>query len=292
MIPSDKLLGVNKVIKFGIIADVQYSSLNTHNPDVRPAPQGIKKVSDAISILNKLDLDFVINLGDLIDRDAQNFPKILEAINASRAPVWHMLGNHDFCGPEYDYGHKKEALSALNLSDQTRYYFKDIEPYRFMMLDTNELGTIEQLPGSPEWVAGQNYLNDMKAKGKLNAEPWNGGVGKTQIKWLTKAIEDAQDQQLSCIVFGHHPIYPKHRENLLNEQQIANLLSSYPSVKIYISGHNHHGNFGRYKGLPCWTIEGMMDFKDKTAFADIKIYNNKLVINGHGRVKSRTLDLR
>jgi 3',5'-cyclic AMP phosphodiesterase CpdA len=279
-------------VTFGVISDVQYSDLETHNPEKRPATLGIRKLTEAVSELNKLPLDFVLNLGDLIDRDARCFAPILAVVNTLKVPVWHALGNHDFCGPQYDYGHKEEALTALGLTDDKRYYFRDFGLWRFIILDTNEVGTIEYSPGTIEWKIGQQYIEKNKAEGKINCLPWDGGIGKLQLEWLVRTIDDAASHGLKVIVCGHHGIYPEHSDNLLNDQELLKLLTNKPIVKAYINGHNHDGNYGLHKGLPCWNIEGMLDFTDKTAYAYVELFDSKMVIHGYGRTNSRIIALR
>lgn len=279
------------IITFGVISDVQYSSIPTNNPQ-RPAPLGIKKLSAALAQLNAMPLDFVINLGDLIDRGTDNFSPILEVMDTSRAPVWHALGNHDFCGPDYDYGHKQETLAAFHFTDDSKYYYRDLKGWRFIILDTNEVGTIESQPGTKEWQEGRQLLETMGSQNKINAKEWNGALSQSQLRWLGSTIQKAEEQGLSVVVLGHHGIYPDHPENLLNDDELRDFLAARPAVKAYINGHNHAGNFGIYKDLPCWNIEGMMDFPDQTAYACVELFPDKLVVHGYGRVAPREIAFR
>ena len=154
------------------------------------------------------------------------------------------------------------------------------------------MGVIEYPPGTAEWEAGQQYIEKNKAEGKINCLPWDGGIGKSQLEWLVQTINDAKSHGLQVIVCGHHGIYPEHYDNLLNDQELLKLLAEESIVKAYINGHNHDGNYGLYKRLPCWTIEGMLDFADKTAYAYVELYDSKMVIHGYGRTYSRTVTLR
>jgi manganese-dependent ADP-ribose/CDP-alcohol diphosphatase len=280
-------------LKFGIVSDVQYARQESRYPAQRPAPLGIKKLGEAVKVFNKYDdLEFIISLGDLIDHDPSNFPPILEVFSEVKFPVWHALGNHDFSGPNNEKGYKAEALAALGVTDDTRYYYKDVGTWRFIILDTNEVGTIEYKKDSPEWVEGQEYRLKLEKAGKINAMSWNGALSSKQMQWLEDSIDAAAAKDMNCIVFSHHGIYPEHRENALNDEEILALVSAKKNVKAYINGHNHDGNYGLYNGLHCWTIEGMMDFKDKTAYAVATIQDDAINIKGYGRVADRTMKLR
>lgn len=279
------------MIRFGIVSDVQYDAKFRDDP-IRYPTLGIQKLTVAINEFNKHDLDFVINLGDTIDKNYTNFPPILEVFEKSKFPVWHVLGNHDFHGADGSKGFKAEALDALGMIETTRYYYKDIGDWRFVILDTNEVGVIECVKDTPEWIFGKEYLSRLERAGRVNAVDWNGAVGSDQFAWLEDVIDSATKKDMKCIVFAHHPIYPQHRENALNDDEILAALSMRSHVKAYISGHNHYGNYGIYNDLPCLTIEGMVDYKDKTAYAIAEIQDNILSIKGYGQVADRQIELR
>jgi len=280
-------------MKFGIVTDVQFSVQPSMYPQQRPAPLGVKKLAEAIKEFNKHDdLEFIVNLGDLIDHDPSNYPAILDVFSKSKFPVYHALGNHDFSGPDNDKGYKAEALAALGMTDDSRHYYKDVGSWRFIILDTNEVGMIEYKKDTPEWLAGQKYVEQLQKVGKINANSWNGAVSEKQMQWLEETIDAAAEKDMRCIVFAHHAIYPAHKHNALNDEEILALLSAKSNVKAYINGHNHDGDYGVYNGLHCWTVEGMMDFVDKTAFAIATINNDEISIQGYGRVADRVMQLR
>ena len=78
---------------------------------------------------------------------------------------------------------------------------------------------------------------------------------------------------------------------MLNYDVVLDLLHGQENVKAFINGHNHDGDYGIKDGVHYWTIEGMMDFKDKTAYAIVDVYPDKLETLGFGRVESRTISL-
>ena len=56
------------LFKFGVVADPQYAPAVPNLTLHRYYSNTLWKLSDAISILNKEDLAFVVTLGDIIDR--------------------------------------------------------------------------------------------------------------------------------------------------------------------------------------------------------------------------------
>jgi len=161
---------------FGVIADVQYAKQVSKHPETRPTPISIDKLKTAIDDLNTENLEFLVHLGDLIDRDSSNFKAALDVFSKSKAKVKYVLGNHDFCDADYNYGTFEETLSAYDMTNDTRYYYFDVNNYRFIVLDTNELGIIEHPKGSLEWEKGSSFLKDLQDSGAVNAQAYNGGL--------------------------------------------------------------------------------------------------------------------
>ena len=132
----------------------------------------------------------------------------------------------------------------------------------------------------------------MIEKGEINGKDCNGALSEDQMTWLFDGIKDAEAKGLKNVLFAHHGIFPKHRLNLFNDVELLEKITKIDSVKAYINGHNHHGDYGVKDGLHCWTIESMLDYEDKTAYATVDVYEDRFEINGRGRVGSKTMKLR
>jgi len=274
-------------MKIGLIADPQYADMPNEAPTRFPM-KSLDRLKEAVAQLNDEKLDAVVVLGDFIDRGSRNFTPVLEAIAELNAPVWPILGNHDFAGDDYLCGFTDEAFSALGLTWDTRYRYVDMQSIRFVFTDTNEDSVIESKPGTPEYHEGEKLIASLAEQGIVNAVPWNGTIGGEQMMWLDATIDDAAAHHKDVIVFGHHPIWPEHRENALNAPTIRDFLSSKPNVRAYINGHNHEGGYGVYRGLPCVTIEGMVEY-GSNAFGILEIDEDGIAIQGFGRVTPRQL---
>lgn len=274
-------------MKIGLIADPQYADLPNEAPTRFPM-ESLGRLHEAVEALNSMNLDATVVLGDFIDRGARNFAPVMKELERLDAPMWPVLGNHDFADDTYSCGHVDEALEALGLTRETRYRYLDMESIRFVFTDTNEDAIIEATPGTTDYERGRAYIDELAAQGVVNAKSWNGAIGEAQMHWLDETIDDAAAHHKEVIVFGHHCIWPEHRENALNAPQIRDLLASKPNVRAYINGHDHDGAYGVYRGLPCVTIEGMVEYEDN-AYAVLDISEDGISIEGFGRVPSRTI---
>ena len=143
------------IFSFGVISDVQYAKQSPNwNAVERPTTLSLGKLDKALNDINQEDLAFIIHLGDLIDRDPRNFPAAFAGFSKAKAPVKYVLGNHDFYDTEYKGGLIDSTLEAYGITRDERYYYFDSNGYRFFVLDSNEVGTVEYPVGSPDWEIG------------------------------------------------------------------------------------------------------------------------------------------
>jgi hypothetical protein len=132
-------------------------------------------------------------------------------------------------------------------------------------------------------------VNALKASGARNAQSWNGGLGREQIRWLESRLKAADRAGERVIVFCHFPVFPEDAHNLWNHQEAVNVLSSHKSTVAYLAGHNHAGHYAQKDGIHFLTVQGMVDTADQTAYAVAEVYPDRIEICGVGRVPNRTL---
>ena len=268
-------------VSFGIVADLQYCDAPVF--ENRYFRNSIEKLQKASANLNKQPLDFVVNLGDTIDRDWESFEGILPHFNAFIAPVHHVLGNHDF---EVIESKKKEVPLKM---DTKPYYHFSKNGWRFIVLDGNEVSTFANLPESPNYQLAEKWLLSMEEEGKGNGNFWNGGIGEEQLAWLDKVLAQAEQQQELVIIFCHYPIYPEHKHNLLNAEQVLTLLKNYKGVKLWINGHNHSGNYGFFEDIHFVNVKGMVDGEHDLVWSIVNLYQSHVEITGYGKEISAKL---
>lgn len=274
---------INPLFSFGVIADAQYC-------DCEPAigryyRRSTQKLADALQKLNQRDLAFIIDLGDLIDRDFSSFDEILKVYEQSNYRVYRTLGNHDFTVED---AQKVQVANRLGL-DQAAYYDFLYLGWRFIVLNGNELSTYAHPAGSEEARAGAEMLQNLEKGGAINARPWNGGISQQQLAWLESKLEVARQENQWVIVINHFPAYPKDPHNLWNDQEVVDLLIRYPQVVAYLNGHNHAGNYGQKEHVHFLNFTGMVETDAKNTFAHVDVFPDRLAVEGYGRESSRTL---
>ena len=264
-------------LSFGAIADCQYC--NQPDRGLRQYSTSHKKLEKCVEHFNQEELDFVIHLGDLIDKDFKSFDVVLPIYNSLKADHYHALGNHDF---DVVDSLKKDVPTKMGMP--AKYHYFDKANWRFIILDGNDVSFHAYPKASPEYKYTAEYY---KTK-KITSPKWNGAVGEEQMKWLETLLQESQEDNQQVILFSHFPVYPKDPHNLWNANELVTLLDQYPCVKAYINGHNHKGNYAENKGIHYLTLKGMVDTPENT-YAIIKLNQESIQVQGFGREKQRTL---
>lgn len=271
------------LITFGVIADCQYCDCpSTTQRFYRNSP---RKLEACIAEFNKNELDFAVHLGDYIDKDFRSFDTLQPIIDQLKAPLKQVLGNHDFSVVE---SLKRKVPKRMGLS--RRYYSFKIRNWRFIALDGNDLSTFASFSKGKRAEAAQ-LLTEIQAAEKINAKTWNGGLSSKQLKWLEKQLRSADRRGEKVILFCHFPLHPIDPHNLWNDQQVQKVLAAHPSVQAYFNGHNHAGAYGQKDGIHYLTFKGMVDTREQTSYAIVRIQNDRILIRGFGRQDNRDLIL-
>ena len=158
------------LLSFGVLADPQYADVNTAGS--RFYRNSLAKLKAAVVELNKHELEFVVTLGDVIDRNFSSFDDILPLYKPLKAPSKLVLGNHDFDMADEDKG---KVMGKLGL--ERGYRAETVGDWYFIYLDGTDVSTFRYGKTAPETVAAQKTLDGMKKKKRSQARPWNGSLG-------------------------------------------------------------------------------------------------------------------
>lgn len=272
------------IIRFGLIADIQYCDCETAGK--RYYRKSLSKLEECVVDLNKEQVQFAVNLGDLIDRDPDSFDNVLARLDELQSPVYNTTGNHDYGGT----ADNKALYRKLGMPAE--YYSFTEDKWRFIILNTNEIASYS----NPEGIERETELEDMLAKaketGRNNAYEWNGGISHHQMKWLRMELDKAEKEKESVIIFSHHPLYPENGLMALNNREILDMIDGYSCVKLLLAGHHHPGAFAMYNDIPVVTVEGMIETEKENAYGIVEIYEDKIIIEGKGRLTSREFELK
>lgn len=272
-------------LRIGLLADCQYADVPTRGS--RFYNESLRKLGEAISELNKHDLAFSLHLGDLIDRHFKSFDEILPVAATLKSKLYHALGNHDF---DVEDDEKSKVLPKLGL--QKGYYSFRHPGFRFLVIDTTDVSTYRYPKDSGPHEAAKAELKRLAAAKYPGAKPYNGGVGKKQLAWIAAELAAAAQASESVLVFGHHPLLPLEGHAAWNSPDLVATFRKTSVVKAYLNGHNHAGNYIDDHGIHYLTLDGMVETKDKNAFAHAALFPDRLEITGSGRQESRHLTFR
>lgn len=267
------------LLQFGLIADAQYADV---------APMGtrfyrnsVNKLTEAANTFNQQDLAFTIHLGDLVDRDASSFAKIIPVFNQINGTKYHLLGNHDYT---------MDPQRIANMLHMPNFYYDfSYQGFRFVVLDTNDLSTYANPAGSSKYQQSQNIYDVLKWSGADNAQTWNGGVGNEQMAWLHDVLAKSAKAGEKVVVIGHHPLAPLNMHNAWNDHALIKEFEASGNVVAYFNGHNHAGNYALQNGIHYLNFKGMVETADTNAYSIVQVYADRIQVKGFGREQNRTL---
>ena len=272
------------LLRFGVVADPQYADLPGNPATGRYYAESLAKLTAAIDHFNREDLAFVVTLGDLIDRDWENFDAVLPLYERLRHKNHILLGNHDF-----SVAAERLAEVFARVGMPAPYYSFAVGTYRFIALDGNDVSTFAPPVGDPRRALAAERLAALQQAGADNAQSWNASLSDTQFAWLQQRLAAAKLAGEQVVVLGHYPIWPPGSHTMWDAERIAALLSGQDHVLAYLSGHDHRGNLGHRGRTAFVNFRGMVDTPDDNAYAIVEIHADRLQIFGFGREPSRTL---
>lgn len=275
------LIGQKPLFSFGIVADVQYCECSPGG--TRYYNLSREKLQEAVGVFRNDSVSFVINLGDLIDRNYESFGPMIDILKASGLKVYHLRGNHDFSVDD-----RMKRKLPLDTPGKYGYYSFSFGNFRFIALDGNEISTYAAKSRKSR-IRAANYLSALKKSGAVNAMEWNGAISERQLGWLKTQLDEAAATDQGVFIFSHFPVWPEDVHNLLNYKDVNSLLLHYHNIIAWFSGHNHAGNYGNFNQIHFVTLKGMVETAAENSFVVVDVYSNKIWLKGSGREKSRIL---
>jgi predicted phosphodiesterase len=268
-------------VKIGVFADCQYCNCETAG--TRFYRNSLKKLDECINRFNRdKTIDFVVGLGDIIDRDFASFDSVNAILSKSKNEVFQVIGNHDL---EVEKSFLEQVPSKMNL-EKTWYSFSK-KGWHFIFLNGNDI-TFHS--NDSEIVNRAKEMTDkLRNEGKPNLHEWNGGIGPKQLEWIEKELQQAEVKKLKVAVFCHYPLLPFESHALWNSEEVLAILANYNAVKLYMNGHNHRGNYAFQNGIHFVNLKGMVETETENAFSIISFSDKQIEIKGFGREESRNL---
>jgi manganese-dependent ADP-ribose/CDP-alcohol diphosphatase len=269
------------LFSFGLISDIQYCDCDPAG--TRFYRSSLSKLEEAVRSFRSDSLAFVVNLGDMIEKDFASYKPVYRILDTAGFKIYHTTGNHDFSVEP----RMKKRIPPLR-SSKEGYYSFNYDNYRFIILNGNELSTYATANKSV--IKDVNdFILKLKNDGELNGTDWNGGMSSKQLVWLSNQLNNSVKNNEKVFIMCHFPVYPENEHNLLNYTDVLTILKRYTNIIAWFNGHNHAGNYGNYNMIHFITMRGMVETEKINSYALIEVYNNKIWIKGSGREKSQIL---
>jgi hypothetical protein len=270
------------ILKIGLVADPQYADKPVAG--TRHYRESLWKLEEAIDSFNYYKVDFVQNLGDIIDSDWESFDSILPIYEKLHPHIENhqLLGNHEYA---IDSSRLKDLLQKLSMPDY--YYAYSEKGWRFIVLDATDYSYYSNMLHQRNASQVDFYFENTRERS--NHYTWNGAIGKEQQMWIRQQLDSADLMGQKVILFSHLPLCPQDDpHNLWNDDEIIDLIENRPNVLAFINGHNHSGGYAYKNGIHFITINGMVEHMTST-YAILEIYEDNLLLRGFGNQETMHL---
>jgi alkaline phosphatase len=233
---SEKLVADDEsaCLRVGLVTDLHYA--DKAPTGTRHYRKTLVKLEEAATQFEKDQLNFLVELGDLIDAadsvDAeQNY---LTTINREFSLICkdrhYVLGNH--C---VDTLKKEEFLGQVE--QEKSFYSFDRGQFHFVVVDSC-------------------FRSDGEPYGRKNSQWTDTNVPAAQLEWLEADLKE-NDKQV--IVFAHQRLDVSNNHGVKNNVSVRKVFESSGRVLAVLQGHSHHNDLKEINGIHYCTLVAMVE---------------------------------
>lgn len=221
-------------LRVGMVTDLHYADKPASG--TRYYRETLGKLEEAADQFGQRDLDFVVELGDIIDAAAsvdvemRYLNKVNEAFSKICKDRHYVLGNH--C---VDTLTKEEFLGGVERRES--YYSFDRGGFHFIVLD------------SCFRADGQPY-------GRRNFKWTDANVPAAELDWLRA---DLKTNDKPVIVFAHQRLDVTNNHGVKNNSDVRRILESSGNVLAVFQGHSHKNDLRDIGGIHYCTLVAMVE---------------------------------
>ena len=221
-------------LRIGLITDLHHADKPAAGS--RHYRETLGKLEEAGQQFKQQSVDFVVELGDLIDAaDSVDVElKYLQTVNREFAKVCgdrhYVLGNH--C---VDTLTKQEFLGAVGQGKS--YYSFDRGGMHFVVLDSC-------------------FRSDGQPYGRKNFQWTDANLSVDELEWL-KADLNANEKPV--IVFAHQRLDVKNNHGVKNQAKVRSILEASKNVIAVFQGHSHKNDLHQIGGIHYCTLVAMVE---------------------------------
>lgn len=251
---------------------------------------------------------------------------VLTELDKTNVDVIHVLGNHELYNftrqellttPLYQgykeqnkrgkHGHLVRDYCSRDSAWYSTFIVKESPGFRFVVIDTFDESVLGRSKSSLEYHNALNIIRKHNNNENIFAEPKgqgplvkrfigdNGGIGREQLEWLDEVLSQADINGEKVVLFSHATLHPKcgvlPEDVTWNCEEVMEMLSCHPCVKVILSGHVHENLYHfDSNGIHHRTLFALLEADpNSNAFATVHLYKDKLKIEGQGKIDSQVL---
>lgn len=221
-------------LRVGLITDLHHA--DKPSAGTRHYRESLGKLAEAASQFEKDQVNFVVELGDLIDAadSVETEQRYLKTINrefsASSKDRHYVLGNH--C---VDTLTKAEFLDGVE--QKQSYYSFDRGDFHFVVLDAC-------------------FRNDGESYGRKNSK-WNdANIPTAEVEWLQA---DLKATSKKAIVFAHQRLDVSNDHGVKNCPDVRKIFEASGKVLAVFQGHSHQNDLKDIGGIHYCTLVAMIE---------------------------------
>lgn len=261
-------------VRFGIVTDCHYADADTVG--TRYYRHSLDKLAECIDAMNKLQVDFLVELGDFKD---QNSPpverKTLSYLRAAESvfrkfdgPTYHVLGNHDA-----DSISKTQFLNNIEntgIDSDSSYYSFDYNGVHFVVLDAN-------------------YKTDGADYDHGNFDWTDANIPPAELQWLR------QDLATSCgevIILIHQLLDGTGSHYVKNAAEARQILEQSGRNLAVFQGHFHDGGYNLIGGIHYYTLKAVIEgpSPENNSYAIVEVRPDmSIIVTGYRKADSKQL---
>ncbi|MEW4569635.1 metallophosphoesterase [Tautonia sp. JC769] len=231
---SGRALDERSRLRFGLITDLHYADKPpAGSRHYRETPS---KLAEAAERFREANLDFLVELGDLIDAAESVEVELgyLDRIDRDFSTIAerrvYVLGNH--C---VDTLTKGEFLGRVG--QERSFGAFDAGGYHFVWLDSC-------------------FRSDGEPYGRKNSVWTDANVPAFELDWLR---DDLAATELPTILFAHQRLDDPGPHGVRNAEAVREILEASGKVRAVFQGHSHQNDLRAIRGIPYCTLVAMVE---------------------------------
>ncbi len=284
------------MIRFGLFADAHYAQGKQYGS--RYCDRSLDKLRDCLDALRAREVDFVVNLGDIIDGahdeavDLANLALVRQLLDRSGLAVHHVLGNHDI--ESMSKRRMRDALQPPSIPGLPPGAGAAVHDGAWYSFDAGDCRMI---------VLDANYRADGAAYDSGNYEWDDTIIPEIELEWLAGELPRAGSgtptvpATAHTCIFVHQNLDDRPWEDGRDPHLVANcapvrsvLESSERPVTVF-QGHYHPGLYQSIGGVSYVTLRAMCEGEtsEDNAWAVVTLDDAGVRVEGFGKQESYRL---